>query len=242
MRFMSFFRPAIDLETPDEPCAGDAEMGALMEEELRSGGLVSTGGLGPSAEGWLVRRAGERVTVIDGPFAESKELIAGFAIVKVASKEEAVASARRFLEVAGDGVCEVRPMMQMPGVVDDSHYLSLFRSAAPESDAPEPLSEEEQAAMGRLVERESKAGILVSTGGLGPSVTGARVRRAGAHIAVVEGPFGPAEALVAGYAVLEAASKAEAIEAAKRFLAVAGDGECEVRPLFGPEDGVCTGA
>jgi hypothetical protein len=241
MRFMSFFRPAIDPEASggDEPCADDAAMGALVEEELRSGALVSTGGLGPSAAGALVRRAGGHVTVTDGPFAESKELIAGFAILEVASREEAIASARRFLDVVGDGLCEVRPLMQAPGVADGSRYLSLFRAPSPEPATPAPPSAEEQAAMGRLMERETKAGILVSTGGLGPSATGARVRRAGAHVGVVEGPFGPAEALVAGYAVLEAASKAEAIEAAKRFLQVAGDGECEVRPLWGPDDGGC---
>jgi hypothetical protein len=244
MRFMSLFRPAMDLATDSQPCSDDAatRMGALMEEEIRTGTLVSTGGLGPTSSGVLVRRSGERVTVTDGPFTESKELVLGFAILKVASKEEAIASAKRFLAVVGDGVCEVRPMMQMPGVVEEQRYMSLFRSASAEPTAPTPPPEEERIAMGQLIERESKAGILVSTGGLGPSGMGARVRRAGAEFGVVDGPFGPAEALVGGYAILEVASKEDAIAAAKRFLSVAGDGECEVRLFFGSEDAVCSAA
>ncbi len=242
MRFMSLFRPAMDIESLPQPCPDDAgQMGALMVEEMRTGTLVSTGGLAPTARGVLVERRGERVTIVDGPFAESKELMLGFALLRVASKAAAIDAAKRFLAVVGEGICEVRPA-QLPGGVDESLYMSLYRSARPEPDAPTPPPEDERAAMMRLIEEETKTGVLVSTGGLGSTSMGARVAREGAEYRVFDGPFGAAQRLIAGYAILEVASKGEAVASAKRFLAIAGDGECELRPFFGSEDAVCTAA
>ena len=91
-----------------------AAMGQFIEESTRSGVLVATGGLTPSATGARVRSTGGKVTVTDGPFTETKELIGGFAIVRAATKAEAIAQATRFLGVpgVGDGECEVRQMHQ----------------------------------------------------------------------------------------------------------------------------------
>jgi|CXWL01.1.fsa_nt_gi hypothetical protein len=76
-----------------------AAIGQLSADFARQGVLVSTGGLAPSAMGARVRLAGGKVTVTDGPFAEAKEVVGGFAIVQVASREEAIALSRRFWEV-----------------------------------------------------------------------------------------------------------------------------------------------
>jgi hypothetical protein len=89
-----------------------ATMGKLIEEAMRAGWLISTEGCLPSALGARVRRDGAKMSVTDGPFAESKELIGGFAILKAASKEEAVELCRRFLQVAGDGECELRQLYE----------------------------------------------------------------------------------------------------------------------------------
>lgn len=70
-----------------------------MEELTKAGKLIETGGLLPSSQGARVRLSGGRVTVTDGPFAEAKELIAGYAIVQVDSKEEAIELAKRFYEI-----------------------------------------------------------------------------------------------------------------------------------------------
>jgi hypothetical protein len=71
--------------------------------------LVGTEGLKPSAyNGARLQRSGGKITVMDGPFAEAKELVAGFVLVEVPSKEAAVELAERFLEVAGEGSAEVR--------------------------------------------------------------------------------------------------------------------------------------
>jgi hypothetical protein len=85
-----------------------AEMGKLIQEMAQAGVLLSTEGCQPSASGVRVRLSGGKLTVTDGPFTESKELIAGFALIQVKSKQEAVDWTRRFLHVAGDGESEIR--------------------------------------------------------------------------------------------------------------------------------------
>ena len=83
-------------------------MQQLIEEGMRAGWLISTEGCLPSVKGARVRRANGKTVVTDGPFTESKELIAGFAILEAASKAEAIELTRRFLDVAGGGECELR--------------------------------------------------------------------------------------------------------------------------------------
>jgi hypothetical protein len=85
--------------TPDEKLF--AEMGRFIEELTASGVLLATGGLDPASI--RVSSSGEEITVTDGPFAEAKEAVAGFALVEVRSQEEAVELARRFRRIVGDG-------------------------------------------------------------------------------------------------------------------------------------------
>jgi hypothetical protein len=93
------------------------EMDKLAERELAAGRMISRGGLLPTAMGSArieLRRG--KVKVIDGPFAETKEVLGGFAIFEFATREEAITSAVQFMELhakyaeAWEGVCEVRPM------------------------------------------------------------------------------------------------------------------------------------
>jgi hypothetical protein len=113
MRFLSMIR--IDETTGQVPSEQlMADMGRLIEELTRSGQLVSTAGLRPSSEGVRVRlHRGGRLTAVDGPFTESKEVIGGYAVLEAQSKAEAVELTRRFLEVHGtewDIECEVRQL------------------------------------------------------------------------------------------------------------------------------------
>ena len=77
------------------------EMGKFIEEMTAAGVLLATGGLEPG--GVRVTSSGEEITVTDGPFAEAKEAVVGFALVDVRSKEEAIELARRFRKIVGDG-------------------------------------------------------------------------------------------------------------------------------------------
>jgi hypothetical protein len=117
MRFMTIYKTAkADADRPpteDEITA----MGKFISELADAGVLLATDGLQSRAHGARVRLENGKVTVIDGPFSESKEVIGGFAIVQVGSKEEAIALTERFLRVAGDGECEVRLMHDEPAYV-----------------------------------------------------------------------------------------------------------------------------
>lgn len=107
-------------------------------------------------------------------------------------------------------------------------FLSIYKNA----ERPTPPTAEEMAAMGKLVEEAMKAGWLIATEGCLPTALGARVRRSGANVTVTDGPFTEAKEVVGGFAILEASSKAEAIELTRKFLQTAGDGECELRQLY----------
>ncbi len=84
-----------------------AAIGKFTEENVKAGIVLMTGGLQRPAKGTHVRFAGGKFAVTDGPFAETKELIDGFALIKAASREEAVSIAERFMRLAGDGDGEV---------------------------------------------------------------------------------------------------------------------------------------
>lgn len=107
-------------------------------------------------------------------------------------------------------------------------FLSIYRSA----ETGVPPTQEEMATMGQLIEKFSRSGHLISTEGCLPSRLGFRVRRDGEKVTVKDGPFTEAKEVVGGFAILEAASKEEAIRLTEEFLAVVGGGECEVRQLY----------
>jgi hypothetical protein len=85
-----------------------SRMGDLIQRKIEEGKLLATEGCGPTRNGAKVRLDGGRLSVTDGPFSEAKELIAGFALYRANSKQEAIAEAREFLEIAGDGEVEIR--------------------------------------------------------------------------------------------------------------------------------------
>ena len=110
MRFLSIYKTA-ERNTPPTP-QEMAVMGKLVEEGMKAGWLLATEGCLPSALGARVRRSGGKITVTDGPFTESKEVVGGFAILKANSKQEAIELTRNFLQVAGEGECEIRQIYE----------------------------------------------------------------------------------------------------------------------------------
>jgi hypothetical protein len=114
-------------------------------------------------------------------------------------------------------------------------FLSVW-TPDPKNNAQRPTPEM-MATMGRLVENAKKSGELVDTGGLNPlSMGGARLESSGGRVIVTDGPFAEANEVAVGWAILEAPSLAGAIESAKRFMAIAGDGVSVIRKIAGPED------
>ena len=112
MRFLSMVR--INENTGMQPSPQlMADMGKLMEEMTRAGKLIDTAGLLPTSEGVRVKLARGKLSVVDGPFTEAKEVIGGYALLEAASKEEAIELTKRFLKVHGDEwnlECEVREL------------------------------------------------------------------------------------------------------------------------------------
>jgi len=116
MKFLSLYTPGPRPAGVPPSQEYMAEMGNLIEESMRSGALLATGGLVPMAKGGArVRRAADEITVTDGPFVETKELSGGFAILQAKSKEEVIEMTRKFLKTAGDGACDLYQIMDQPG-------------------------------------------------------------------------------------------------------------------------------
>jgi len=109
-------------------------------------------------------------------------------------------------------------------------FLSIYKSA----ERSTPPTQQEMATMGKLIEEGMKAGWLLSTEGCLPSALGVRVRRSSGKVSVTDGPFTESKELVGGFAILQANSKQEAIDLARKFLSVVGEGECELRQLYEP--------
>jgi hypothetical protein len=108
MRFLSIYKH-VETNLPPTP-EEMATMGKLIEQWTKAGHLLGTEGCLPSSRGAKVRRDGDKVTVTDGPFVETKEVVGGFALLNAKSKEEAVALVQEFLAVVGDGECEIREL------------------------------------------------------------------------------------------------------------------------------------
>jgi hypothetical protein len=112
MRFLSIYQ---SVETEHPPAPEEMErLGKLIEEGMKAGYLLGVEGCLPSSRGARVRLDNGKVTVVDGPFTEAKEVVGGFAILQAKSKAEAIEHVRKFLFVAGDGVCEVRELYDAP--------------------------------------------------------------------------------------------------------------------------------
>jgi len=267
MRFMMLVKANRDSEAgvmPDEKVL--AEMVKYNEELSKAGLLLGGEGLHPSSKGARVHYKNGKFTVVDGPFTESKDLVAGFWLIQAKSREEAIEWAKRI--PFQDGEVELRPLFEAPDFpVDASEEPGEWREKEEElrragppprrpgtrrylgmvmadeaSEAGVLPDEKLLSAMGAFIEEGVKAGIFLSGEGLQPTSKAARIRYSGKNRTVTDGPFTESKELVAGYAMLQFASKAEAIEWTKRFLEVdapgrhLGEAWSEIRPLFEAED------
>jgi hypothetical protein len=266
LRFMMLVKASKDSEMgvlPDEKML--SQMANFTEELVKAGALLAAERLQPSSEGVRVRYSNGTFSVIDGPFAETKDLIAGFCMIQAKSRDEAIEWAKRV--PFQEGEVEVRPLFELldfpvdptekpdgwreneqklrdapparkPGTI---RYLGMVK-ADKDTEAGVLPDEKSLSAMGAFMEEGVKSGVFLSGDGLQPSSKGARVRFSGSKRMVIDGPFAETKELIAGYAILQFTSKAEAIEWTKRFVQVDAPGrlgaesECEIRPFFEYKD------
>ena len=116
MRIMTLYKPGRESTVP--PTEQEmAAMGELIAEFSRAGVLITTDGLQHSSKGKRVRIESDgKITVTDGPFTETKELVSGYAILQVKDMEQAVELTKRFLKVVGEGESEIRLMHDGPAL------------------------------------------------------------------------------------------------------------------------------
>lgn len=130
MRFMIIVKATADSEAGIMPPESlFAEMAAYHEQLAKAGVLLDANGLQPTSKGWRIRYDNGKRTVVDGPFAESKELIAGYTLIQVRSREEALEWARRFPAPHGKDVAaeiEVRPLYELEDF-EQSDAIRRFR-------------------------------------------------------------------------------------------------------------------
>jgi hypothetical protein len=116
MRYMMFIKHKEDYRMEDVPQSLFAAMGEFVGEAMKTGSVIDTAGLEPTAKGKRVRLSDGKITVIDGPFAETKEVVGGYAIIEAKSYDEALTLATRFMDLHRihwpkfEGECEIRPL------------------------------------------------------------------------------------------------------------------------------------
>ncbi|HEX4998219.1 MAG TPA: YciI family protein [Terriglobia bacterium] len=116
---MMFIKHTEDYKMEEVPQSLFAAMGEFVGEQMKNGTIIDTAGLQPTAKGKRVRLSGGKLSVLDGPFVETREVVGGYALVEAKSDEEALALATRFMDLhrihwpAFSGECELRPLEAM---------------------------------------------------------------------------------------------------------------------------------
>lgn len=259
MRFMLIRLADADTEAGALP---DGKLVTAMmqynEELLQAGAMRAGDGLQPSAKGARIRFSNGSPNVTDGPFADTRELVAGYTMLDVKSKEEAIAWVKRWPAADGNGQVEIEVReVGCPGGLAGVAGVGHAAEAAPVPDTPGPglmrfmviLKADRNAeagvipeparlaAMARHNDEHARAGVILAADGLQPSSRGARVKFSGGKPTVIDGPFSEAKELIAGYWVIQVKSKAEAIEWAKRYpYPFDGEIDVEVRQLYEASD------
>ena len=215
------------------------EMGKLINESIKNGVFQNGAGLKPTRFRTKVSHRGGEFTLKEGPYQGSHELPAGFAIIKVKTKDEALDWARKFARVVGDVELEVGLVVEgwdlagAPRPPDAPLRYLLVNKADAKTEVGTPPSEREQREMGALMAQMQQSGVLQWTEGVRPSREASRVTfKKGVKHAVVDGPFAESKELIAGFSLIKVASKEEALQWTERYGRVLGDVEVDVLRLW----------
>jgi hypothetical protein len=249
MQFMIMRKADPSTEAGEPPSSAAIEDMERFNQALASQGRLGPAlGLRPSAGAVRLKLwpGGESIT--DGPFAETKELVAGFTIVEAASKEDAVELLKAWpasdLDATGEVTLELRETgcpggcAQVPPAADGGaqRYVILLRSdAGTESDRIPP--QEKLDALNAFNAAQAAQGRLLAGDGLKSSARGARVHFKGGRSSVIDGPFAEAKELIAGFWMIRAASMDDAIAWARTLPYPTGpEVEVEIRQVMTAAD------
>jgi hypothetical protein len=241
MKFMFMHRTNAHWESGASPSMDLVrKVGVMVGEVVRSGRLVAADGLRASSQGARLNFVNGKRTVTKGPLVGNNELIAGFAVMKVGSLDEAIEWSTKFAHAYGDIEIDIRPATEpwdiglgaKPEGLTTRRYIAMHKATA-QSEAGTPPTEAQMRGVGALMEEMTKAGVLLSTAGIAPSRTAVRLRNFGGKKTVVDGPFAESKELVGGFAVIDLDSKAAAIDWAMRYADVLGDIELDILQVQG---------
>ncbi len=241
MKYMFMHRTNAHWETGASPSIDLVrKVGAMVGEVVRSGRLVAADGLRASSQGARLNFVNGKRTVTKGPLVGNNELIAGFAVMKVGSLDEAIEWSTKFAHAYGDMEIDIRPATEpwdiglgpKPEGLATRRYIAMHKATA-QSEAGTPPTDAQMRGVGALMEEMKKAGVLLSTAGIAPSRTAVRLRNFGGKKTVVDGPFAESKELVGGFAIIDLDSKAAAIDWAMRYADVLGEVELDILQVQG---------
>ena len=238
MRFMIMHKMTEELEKGEPPDpAIIAGIDKLIADAAGEAVFLDGNGLKPTSQRVHIAYKGGQRTITDGPFTEAKELVGGFALMKVKSKAEAIAWCDRFAAVMGDVELFMGPVVEpwdlgiAPKPDNPPLRMLSMHKMLTEGKEDGPPDRALMAKMGALIEEMKAAGVLQATSGLSGTKDGARIHYEGGQAKVTDGPFAESKELVAGYAILELPSKEMAIKWALRFGEIVRVHEVEVRKI-----------
>lgn len=215
-----------------------AEMGAFIGESVKAGTMLNGAGLVPWVPRTRLTLQDGQLTRKEGPYAGTQELVAGFALLKVADREEAVRWATKFAQIAAcdvelGRVTEAWDLGFAPkpeGRVPEQWLAITLANEASESGAPP--SERELREMGALLQELTAAGVLKAAEGILPSREGTRLHfKAGKKVATLDGPFAETKECIAGFCIIGVPSKEAALAWAERYGSILTDLEVDVLKL-----------
>ena len=249
MRFL-IFRKA-DAQTEQGAMPSDAlltAMGAYNQQLVTAGVMRAGEGLRPTREAVRMKLSNGQATLIDGPFTETKELIAGLSVFEAASREEVVNWIKQWPTQDGDGnvTVEIREagcpggraeVHPNPDARPEGKRFAVLLRSSPALEAEEPVAQEKLDRLDAHNAAEAAKGVLLAADGLRSSARASRVQFSGGKATVLDGPFTEIKELVAGYWMIRVASMDDAIEWARRNPYPTGpDVEVEIRPMYELDD------
>ena len=253
MQFMILRKSDASTEAGELPSpALLAAMGAYNEELAKAGMLLGGEGLQPSSKGARIRFSGGKPTVIDGPFIEAKELIAGFTMVEAASRQDVIEWLKRWPQedAGGNSSLEIREggcPGGLRGVAGEGapalpegfrRFMILLKA----NDRAEAGTVPDKQWLGRMAQHNDeavKAGVLLLGEGLKPSASASRLKFTRGKPSVMDGPFTEAKELLAGFWIIQARSLQAAVDWALGYPFPFSDTEeveVEIRLLYEAAD------
>jgi hypothetical protein len=203
------------------------KMGAFIGEQVKAGRFLDGAGLAGSKTRTRLTFRGGDCTVKHGPYRGENELPAALLLLKVTTREQAIAWAERYGKILGDGEIELGKVNEpwdiglMPAPENPPLQFLLIEKADHVTESA-GRSAKQKAELTRLKTEMEKAGVLLRTTKLEPSVKAKRLHFTNNDLRVMDGPFAETKELIGGFAVMELSGFDEAIELCKPYAAILG--------------------